>query len=105
MKIFYLTYFFVYYAYKVMEAGWAVALQIIRGSRGDRGVLIEYRPELKKEWHVVLLFNLISMTPGSLSVDISPESDVILVHLLNRDDEAEFIKLTGKFEQLLQKAL
>ncbi len=104
MKIFYLVYFFIFYVFKVMEAGWGVALQILSGSRGNRGLLIEYRPALEKEWHLVLLFNLISMTPGSLSVDISEKNDTILVHLLNRDDEVDFRELTAKLERLLKKS-
>ena len=88
-----------------MESGWAIAWQILRGSRGEHGMLIEYQPGLKKDWHVVLLFNLISMTPGSMSIDINETNDSILVHLLNRKDHDSFLKVTGKIERLLVKAL
>ena len=105
MKSLYFAYFFVYYALKVLESGLAVALQILKGSRGNQGVFIHYHPVLTKDWHVVLLFNLISMTPGSLSVDISDNKDTILVHLLNGDDEANFLSITQKIEHLLAKSL
>lgn len=105
MKPLYFIYFFIYYAFKVMESGLAIALQIVRGSRGDNGMLIEYHTTLKKGWRLVLLFNLISMTPGSMSIDINKENDVILVHLLNRDDRDNFIKVTAKIERFLIKAI
>ncbi len=105
MKSIYFAYFFIYFALKVLESGLAVAIQILKGSRGNQGVFINYNPILRKGWHVVLLFNLISMTPGSLSVDISDNNDTILVHLLNSDDEANFLAVTQKIEQLLAKAL
>ncbi len=105
MKPLYFAYFFIYYALKVLESGFTVAIQILKGSRGVQGVFINYHPVLEKDWHVVLLFNLISMTPGSLSVDISDNKDIILVHLLNRDDEANFMAITKKIEQLLAKSL
>lgn len=105
MKPFYFIYFFIYYAFKVTESGLAIAFQILRGSRGDNGMLIKYHPSLKKGWRIVLLFNLISMTPGSMSIDINQENDTILVHLLNRRDRDNFLTVTGKIERLLSKAL
>lgn len=105
MKPLYFIYFFIYYVLKVTESGLAIALQVVRGSRGENGVLIEYQSSLKKGWRVVLLFNLISMTPGSMSIDINQKGDTILVHLLNRNDHNDFLKVTGKIESLLSKAL
>jgi len=105
MKPLYFIYFFIYYAFKVTESGLAIALQVVRGSRGEDGMLIEYQSTLKRGWRVVLLFNLISMTPGSMSIDINQEGDTILVHLLNRSDHSDFLKVTGKIERLLAKAL
>lgn len=104
MKPLYFLYFFIYYAYKVTESGLAIAIQIVRGSRGDKGILIKYHTSLKKGWRVVMLFNLISMTPGSMSIDINEENDTILVHLLNRSDRDNFLAVTGKIERLLYKA-
>jgi multisubunit Na+/H+ antiporter MnhE subunit len=105
MKPFYFIYFFIYYAFKVTESGIAIAFQILRGSRGDNGMLIKYHPALRKGWRLVLLFNLISMTPGSMSIDIDEENNTILVHLLNRSDRESFLAVTGKIERLLTKAL
>ncbi|MGQ1891139.1 Na+/H+ antiporter subunit E [Thermophagus sp. OGC60D27] len=105
MKLFYILYFFVFYAYKVVESGFAVSFQILKGSRGADGILIEYHPVVKKSWQVVLLFNLISMTPGSMSVDIKREDNTILVHLLNRKDRSQFMAATGKLERLLLKTM
>jgi len=104
MRPLYFLYFFIYYAFKVTESGMAIAFQILRGSRGDDGMLIKYHPSLRKGWRVVLLFNLISMTPGSMSIDINETNDTILVHLLNRSDRDSFLAVTGKIERLLSKA-
>jgi multisubunit Na+/H+ antiporter MnhE subunit len=105
MKPLYFIYFFIYYAFKVMESGLAIAFQILRGSRGDDGILIEYHTKLEKGWRQVLLFNLISMTPGSMSIDINEKKDVILVHLLNRGDRNNFLAVTNKIERFLSKAI
>jgi multisubunit Na+/H+ antiporter MnhE subunit len=101
----YLLYLFLYFCYKIIESGWAVGWMILKGSRGDKGGVVEYNTIVQKSWHLVLLFNMLSMTPGSLSVDISENGSIIEVHLLNLSEKEQFIMDTRKIESLLMKAL
>jgi len=94
---------FIYFCYKVIISGWLLGWQIIKGYRGENEEIIEYKINYKNPWHIILIFNLISMTPGSLSTDISDEKDVIYVHLLNKDDKDDFIKTTRLIEKLTSK--
>ncbi|HRW62442.1 MAG TPA: Na+/H+ antiporter subunit E [Bacteroidales bacterium] len=102
-RIVYLGILFIYFCYKVIISGWLLGWQIIKGYRGENEEIIEYQINYKNPWHIILIFNLISMTPGSLSTDISDESDIILVHLLNKNDKEDFIKTTRQIEKLTQK--
>lgn len=49
--------------------------------------------ELKDPFGIVTLACIISMTPGSLSAEISEDQRHLLVHLLSEDDEAGAIAL------------
>jgi multicomponent Na+:H+ antiporter subunit E len=100
-----LSILFVYFTYKVINSGWAVAWLVIKGYRGENEGIIEYKPQNHYSWHLILLFNLISMTPGSLSIDISEDYNTIFVHLLNKNDKADFIKTTLKIEKMLVRSL
>jgi len=100
-----LTILFVYFIYKVINSGWIVAWLVIKGYRGEKESIIEYNPQCNNSWHIILLFNLISMTPGSLSIDLSEDHNTIFVHLLNNDDQADFIKTTEKIEKMLLRSL
>ncbi len=100
-----LTILFVYFTYKVINSGWIVAWLVIKGYRGENETMIEYKPQSNHSWHIILLFNLISMTPGTLSIDISDDHSTIFVHLLNHNDQADFIKTTGKIEKMLLRSL
>lgn len=100
-----LTILFFYFTYKVINSGWIVAWLVIKGYRGENETIVEYKPQSHYSWHLILLFNLISMTPGSLSVDISEDYNTIFVHLLNSDDKADFIKTTEKIEKMLLHSL
>ena len=104
-RLYYLTILFFYFCYKIIESGWVVAVLILKGSRGDHGGMLEYVTSLPKSWQLVLLFNMISMTPGSLSVDILDDGRIIQVHLLRIADKDDFLAVTTKIESLLVKAL
>jgi multicomponent Na+:H+ antiporter subunit E len=88
-----------------MTSGWSVALQVLKGSKGDKGGLLDYQTRITKPWQMILLFNMLSMTPGSLSTDIDEKIKIIKVHLLNMDEKQQFYKVTSKIEALLMKAI
>ena len=104
-RIINLTILFVYFTYKVINSGWIVAWLVIKGYRGENEIIVEYKPQNHYSWHLILLFNLISMTPGSLSIDISDDYNTIFVHLLNKDDKDDFMKTTQKIEKMLIRSL
>lgn len=78
---------------------------ILKGSRGENGGIVEYKTKVKKSWQLVILFNMLSMTPGSLSVDLLDNGSIIQVHLLDLRDKGQFLTVTNKIESLLIKAL
>ncbi len=104
-RLYFLLLLFFYFCYKIIESGWVVALLVLKGSRGENGGFFEYTPKVHKSWQLVILFNMISMTPGSLSVDILEDGDVIRVHLLRIADKEDFLAVTAKIEGLLIKAI
>lgn len=49
--------------------------------------------------------NTISLTPGTLTIDLDPESHVITVHVLGQVDEEEFRRMITAHEQRIEKWL
>lgn len=103
-RTFYLGVLFLYFIWKIIESGWLVALLVLKGYKGENGAMVNYKPNLQDPWHLILIFNLISMTPGSLSVDWNEKSQEIEVHLLNGNDVDEFYQVTHRIERMLLKA-
>jgi len=103
VQVSYLLILFFYFCWKVVVSGWVVGWWVIRGYRGENEGIIEYPVKGSHPWHRILLFNLMSMTPGSLCIDIDPVQCVLTVHLLNLDDLDDFYATAGKVEHLLSK--
>lgn len=47
--------------------------------------------ELRTDWEITMLTSLISLTPGTLSVDVSESHDVIYIHAMDINDKEEAI--------------
>lgn len=94
---------FLYFCYKVIISGWIVGWAVLRGYRGDNGTIVEYIPSVTSPWAIVLLFSLISMTPGSLSIDISEDKRILYIHLLDKSGIDDFYSVTGRIEKMLTK--
>ncbi|MFO7574069.1 MAG: Na+/H+ antiporter subunit E [Bacteroidales bacterium] len=94
---------FLYFCYKIVMSGWIVGWSVLKGYRGENGTMVLYRPVVRSGWALVLLFSLISMTPGSLSVDISEDNSAIHVHLLDRAGADDFFAVTGRIERMLDR--
>ncbi|MEA2106338.1 MAG: Na+/H+ antiporter subunit E [Bacteroidota bacterium] len=103
-RLFNLLILFIYFSYKVINSGWVVGWLVIKGYRGEHEGIVKYYPQSKKPWHIILLFNLISMTPGSLSIDLSEGHKTIFVHLLNSHDKKNFFDTTQKIEKMLLRS-
>ncbi len=58
--------------------------------------IIAFPLKAKSDSEITLLANLITLTPGTLSVDVSRNREVLYIHALSVDDKEELIKSIAK---------
>lgn len=64
--------------------------------------IIAVPTKLKTEWEVTLLASLISLTPGTLSMNFSEDGKTIYVHSIHVPDKQEMIKkIHSTFERAI----
>ena len=79
-----------FYLLEVVRANWRVAVDVVTpASRAHPGV-VAVPLDAKTDVEITLLTNLITMTPGSLSIDVSDDRSVLYVHSMFVDDPDEF---------------
>lgn len=60
--------------------------------------------ELKTNWEISLLANLITLTPGTLSVAISDDNSVIFIHAMHIDEvDAAIYDIKNTFEKAIME--
>ncbi|MCF6138006.1 Na+/H+ antiporter subunit E [Pseudalkalibacillus berkeleyi] len=59
--------------------------------------------DLRSNWEITLLANLITLTPGTLSVDVSADNNFIYIHAMDLPDVDETInQIKGTFESAIK---
>jgi multicomponent Na+:H+ antiporter subunit E len=78
----YLFYFF----YEMTKANFDVAYRVITGKINPG--IVKISPDLKTDLGITMLANSITLTPGTLSVDIDEDKNDLYIHWINVKEEA-----------------
>ncbi|WP_275789617.1 Na+/H+ antiporter subunit E [Pararhizobium gei] len=82
-----------------------VAILVLRPDMRLRPGIFAYPLTVTRDFEITLLANLITLTPGTLSVDVSPDRRLLYVHALDcRDPAAEKRAIATGFERRIREA-
>ena len=89
-KIIVVTEFFFYYQKELIKANLILSYDILTPTNLMKPGIVEIPLDLKTDNEIITLVNLVTMTPGSLSLDISEDKTRLYVHVLYLDDASKF---------------
>lgn len=96
--------FIVFYLKEILVSSLFVAWDIITPKNYMKPGIVEVPIDLKSETAIIALANLIAMTPGSLTLDMTPDKKKMYIHVMYLHDKEEFIRKTKRqIEQRIQK--
>ena len=84
--------FFFFFLYEMLKANWQVAYEVMTSNLHMKPGIVKIELEAKTDLEITLLSNLISLTPGTLVVDISDDRKVMYVHGMYLEDKTKFIE-------------
>lgn len=95
-----------FYAFEVVRANLRVALDVITPALRARPAVVAVPLDVRTDTEIALLANLITMTPGSLSVDVADDRSVIYVHAMFVDDPAALVhEIKDEYERRVLELL
>lgn len=98
--------FLLYYCGEVLESTWNVILAEFRNPSSLKPGIIAYPLEAKSDLEIVLLNNLLVLTPGTLGVDLSPDRRTLYIHIIDvPDPDIARQKIKDGLERRLLEAL
>jgi multicomponent Na+:H+ antiporter subunit E len=84
--------FILFYLKEVLLANVRVAAEILRRSYTMEPGVVAIPLDVKSDWELLLFANVITMTPGTLSLDISADRSTLYVHAMFVGDPDELVK-------------
>ena len=103
-KIFLFLEFLIFYIYELIKSNLEVAWDVLTPQDLSEPAIVRIPLEIKSDIQIALLMNLITFTPGSLSVDLSKDKKTLYVHGMFVDDEEQFrANIKEGFERKIRK--
>jgi len=104
VRYFWLLVYLVIFAWECVKANFDVAYRVLHPSMPIKPGIVKVKLGLKSDFARTMLANSITMTPGTISVDII--GDELFVHWIyvTSEDPAQYSqKISGRFEKYIKK--
>ena len=95
---------FGYFLWELVTSSIQVAWDVLTPRHRAEPALVEMPLDVESDAEILLVTNLISLTPGTLSVDVSADRKTLLVHaMFARDPEALVADLKDGMERMVRE--
>lgn len=101
-KLVLLAYLLVYFIKELIVANFQVAWQVVQPRLNIKPGIIAMPLQVQGNIQIAALANMISLTPGTLSVEVPPDRKVLYIHCIDASDEAAALAVPRRFEALIQ---
>ncbi len=82
----------------------AVIKQVIKPKLDIRPGIFAYPTELRSDWEITTLACLITLTPGTLALEVSPEGNILYIHAMDIEDSKEVVlQIKNTFEKAIME--
>lgn len=90
--------------WELLLSSYSVLKQIMTPKLNITPGIFTYKTELKGDWEVTALALLLTLTPGSVVMEVSEEGDMFYIHAMDIEESKDaVIRSIGKFEQAIME--
>lgn len=92
-----------FYLFNLVKSNLVITYDILTPVLKTNPIFIQVPIRIQSNAGILLFSNLVSMTPGSLSYDISEDKKFMTVHILYKKSHEEMIKEVDKIQERIIK--
>lgn len=105
-RILFAVIYIIKFIWEMVKANVHVAYIVIHPNVPIKPGIVKIRTNLKKESGITVLTNSITLTPGTLTIDVNPKKQELYIHwidVLTTDVDKATEQIGSKFEKLLME--
>jgi len=96
---------FLYFYWELVVSSVQVARDVLSLHPRMKPKIVEMPLDVKTDFQILLVTNLISLTPGTLSLDVKPDRSSAMIHAMFADDpDAVVAGLKSGMERMVKEA-
>ncbi len=100
-----ITSLFLLFVYELLMSAWRMVKIVLSPNPELKPGIFAYPLKVTSDFQITLLANMITLTPGTLSVDVSEDRSTLYVHAIDcSDPEAARADIANGFEAKILKA-
>lgn len=89
---------------ELILSSFSVLKQIVTPNKKISPGIFTYKTQLKGDWEITTLALLLTLTPGSVVMEVSEEGDLFYIHAMDMEQtKKEVIRSIGKFERAIME--
>ena len=94
--------FIIFMLWEIIKANFQAVRDSLYSKSKLSPAIVKYTLEAESDVEITILANLVSLTPGTLIMDVSDDKKVMYIHVLHLDNKEVFIEeVRNKFEKRL----
>lgn len=98
--------FFLYFIYDMLKANFRIAYDVLTPKYFMKPGIVAFPMAAKTPFEITMLSNVISLTPGTLIIDVSEDQTILYIHVMYLKDPKDFIvKMHNGVEKKLLEIL
>ncbi|GAL09243.1 Na(+) H(+) antiporter subunit E [Vibrio astriarenae] len=97
--------FILFFIWDLVKSNARVAYDVLTPTHLMKPAVIAVPLDIKSDSGITVLSNLITVTPGSLALDVSTDKKVLFVHIMYFEDEQQHIAEVKKLEAMVLELL
>lgn len=95
----------VYFFWELLLANLAVAKILVNPRLPVKPGIIGMELHTKSPGQITLLVALITLTPGTIALDVSAREDVLYIHAIDASDEEGTLAVPRRFEEMVMEVI
>ena len=90
---------------ELLKSAWRVAVLVLSPKMDIKPGIFAYHLKADQDFEITLLANMITLTPGTLSVDVSEDRSTLYVHAIDcSDPDGARADIANGFERMILEA-